>query len=523
MLAAMTLAATPANLVFMGTSYATSNRRLPTFLPLGRYGDAYACFVTTIKTNIPSRLDRLPWSRWHWLVVSALGITWVLDGLEVTIVGTLGSVLQEKETLGLSPREIGLSATAYIAGAVAGALFFGHLTDRLGRRRLFLVTLGVYLVATALTGLSWGFTSFAAFRFLTGAGIGGEYAAMNSAIDELLPARVRGWADLAINGSYWLGTAAGAGLSAALLDPRTLGHALGWRVTFGLGTLLGFAVLLVRRYLPESPRWLMVRGRIDEANAIVDGIEEHVRRSTGRELPPPGRGITLRTHAHVGLARIARTLLGPYRRRAALGLVLMIAQAFFYNAIFFTYALVLTNFYGVAPERVGLYMLPFAAGNFLGPLALGKLFDAVGRKAMIAVTYAASGVLLVVTGWLFERGALTATTQTLLWSLVFFFASTAASSAYLTVSEVFPLELRAMAIALFYAVGTATGGLAAPALFGALIESESRRSLFGGYLLGAVLMLAGAAAAWWLGVAAERKALEDVAAPLSRWDESSDE
>jgi MFS family permease len=469
-----------------------------------------------IETDIPARLDRLPWSRWHWFVVVALGITWILDGLEVTIVGALGSVLEEPGTLGLSAREVGLSATAYIAGAIAGALFFGHLTDRLGRKRLFLVTLSVYLVATALTALSWNFASFAVFRVVTGMGIGGEYAAMNSAIDELLPARVRGWTDLAINGSYWVGTAAGSVLSAVLLDPRVLGHALGWRVAFGLGTLLGLAILLVRRFVPESPRWLMVHGRVDEADSIVRSIEASVCRATGQqELTPPDRTMLIVPHVEIGLAQVARTLLGSYRRRSILVLALMIAQAFFYNAIFFTYALTLTEFYGVLPERVGYYILPFAIGNFLGPLVLGRFFDTIGRRPLIVVTYAASGLLLAMTGWLFTHQVLTALTQTLLWSSVFFFASTAASSAYLTVSEVFPLELRAMAIAIFYAVGTGVGGLAAPAFFGALIATHSREAVFSGYLVGAALMLAAAAVAGWLGVAAERKPLEEVAAPLS--------
>ena len=470
--------------------------------------------MAVIETDIPARLDRLPWARWHWLVVVALGITWILDGLEVTIVGSLGSVLQEPATLGLTARDVGLSATIYLAGAISGALFFGRLTDRLGRKKLFLVTLGVYLGATALTAASWSFASFAFFRALTGFGIGGECAAMNSAIDELLPARVRGFADIALNGSYWIGAALGALASVVLLDPRVVGHALGWRLAFGLGAVLGFSILLIRRLLPESPRWLLVHGREAEAERVVGEIEKIVMRQKKlTSLPPPHAILRVNVRPNTTIGDVARTLGGPYRRRTMLGLGLMISQAFFYNAIFFTYALVLATFYGVAPERVGLYIVPFAAGNFLGPLTIGRLFDSIGRRPMIAATYSASALMLLVTGFMFERGILTATTQTILWSVIFFVASSAASSAYLTVSEVFPLEIRAMAIAVFYAVGTGVGGLLAPAIFGALIETKSRTAVFGGYAFGALLMLGGAAVAWFLGVKAERRSLEELALP----------
>jgi MFS family permease len=472
--------------------------------------------TTVIETDIPSRLDRLPWSRWHWLVVVALGITWILDGLEVTIVGSLGSVLQEPQTLGLKARQVGFSATAYIAGAIVGALFFGHLTDRLGRKKLFLVTLGVYLGATALTALSWNFGSFIAFRALTGFGIGGECAAMNSAIDELLPARVRGFCDIALNGSYWIGAALGAIASAVLLDPRVVGHRLGWRIAFGLGAVLGGSILIVRRLLPESPRWLLIHGRPEEAERVVQEVEATVLRQCGLEcLPPAGGRLRLNVRKHTSVLDVVRTLGGPYLRRTFLGLGLMISQAFFYNAIFFTYALILATFYNVPAEHIGYYIVPFAVGNFLGPFTIGRLFDSIGRRPMIAITYALSGVMLFITGWLFARGTLTATTQTLLWSIIFFVASAAASSAYLTVSEVFPLEIRAMAIAVFYAVGTGVGGLLAPSLFGALIETRSRTSVFAGYAFGALLMLGGAAVAWFLGVAAERRSLEEIALPLS--------
>jgi MFS family permease len=475
--------------------------------------------TVTIESDIPARLDRLPWARWHWLVVVALGVTWILDGLEVTIVGSLGSVLQEPGTLGLTATQVGLSATAYIFGAITGALFFGHLTDRLGRKKLFLVTLGVYLVATALTACSWSFASFAVFRALTGFGIGGECAAMNSAIDELLPAPVRGFADIALNGTYWVGAALGAAASSLLLDPRLVGHRLGWRLAFGMGSILGMSILIIRRLLPESPRWLLIHGRVEEAEAVVREIEAKIMREDHLSSLPPPRGrlrITLRPHTR--LVDVARVLFGPYRRRTVLGLSLMISQAFFYNAIFFTYALILSRFYDVPPEHIGWYIIPFACGNAFGPLLIGRLFDSVGRRPMIVATYGLSGLLLLLTGWLFERGLLSAVTQTLLWSGIFFIASAAASSAYLTVSEIFPLEIRAMAIAVFYAVGTGVGGLLAPVLFGHLIASGSRTALFHGYAFGAALMLGGAAVAWKLGVKAERRSLEEIALPLSAVD-----
>jgi MFS family permease len=472
-----------------------------------------------IESDVPGRLDRLPWTRWHALVVVALGITWILDGLEVTIVGALGAVLESGDALRLTSEQVGLSASGYLAGAISGALIFGHLTDRLGRKRLFLVTLAIYAVATVMTGLSWSFLSFAVFRFATGMAIGGEYAAINSAIDELLPARVRGLADLAINGSYWIGTAFGAAASTVLLDPRLLPPWLGWRLAFLMGAVLAVAVVLVRRYVPESPRWLLLHGHADEASRIVGDIEAAARKE-GKELAPSDKTIRLRVGEHPTFGTIARVVFRDHRKRAILGLSLMVSQAFFYNAIFFTYALVLTRYFGVDPARVGYYLLPFAAGNFIGPLVLGRLFDTVGRKPMIVATYAASGVLLFVTGLLFERGLLTAETQTAAWCVIFFFASAAASSAYLTVSELFPMEIRAMAIALFYAIGTGTGGIAAPAVFGALIGTGDRHRVFLGYAFGAGLMVAAAIVAFFLGVRAERRSLEDLARPLSEVDAS---
>jgi MFS family permease len=459
-----------------------------------------------------SRLDRLPWSAWHWRVVIALGVTWILDGLEVTVVGSLGGVLQEADTLRLTGREVGLSATAYLAGAVLGSLVFGWLTDRLGRKRLFLVTLGVYLIATVLTALSWSFASFSFFRFLTGAGIGGEYSAVNSTIDELLPARVRGRADLAINGTFWLGTALGAAASFVLLDPRAFGHALGWRLSFGLGAVLGFAILLIRSNIPESPRWLDAHGRPDEAERVLRGIEAEVSKTCPLSPLPSLPSLPRPPPRTLGLREVGRVLFLQYRTRTMLGLSLMAAQAFLYNAIFFTYALVLTRFYSVPSDRVGLYIFPFAAGNLAGPILLGRLFDTVGRRRMIVLTYAGTGLLLLATGVLFAGGWLSSTTQTLMWSLTFFVASTAASSAYLTVSEVFPLEMRGLAIALFYSVGTGAGGVVAPAVLSALIETGRREAVLVGYVIAAVLMLlAGGVALVWA-VDAEGKSLEEVSA-----------
>jgi MFS family permease len=468
-----------------------------------------------VTTDIPARLDRLPWSRFHWLVVAALGITWILDGLEVTIAGTIAAALQQS-SLQLSPTEIGLSASAYLAGAVFGAAFFGYLTDRLGRKRLFNITLGVYLVATALTAFSWNFWSYALFRFLTGAGIGGEGTAINSAIQELIPARARGWTDLAINGSFWVGAAVAAASSIILLDPAWFGPDIGWRIAFGAGAVLGLFILYLRQFVPESPRWLITHGRAEEAERIIAEIEARVAAEQGAPLPPPsGHRLTVRFRTRTSFREIFGTIFTTYRRRAVLGFVLLVTQAFFYNAIFFTYALILGTFYGVPSERVGLYIFPFAIGNFLGPLLLGRLFDSIGRRIMITFTYGISGVLLAFTALLFEQGLLDATTQTICWSIIFFFASAAASAAYLTVSESFPLEVRAFAIALFFVLGTAAGGIVAPWLFGHLIETGERASIVWGYYLGAGLMIAGAVTEWLIGIDAERKSLESVARPLS--------
>jgi len=477
-----------------------------------------------VRTNVPARMDRLPWSRWHWLVVISLGITWILDGLEVTIIGAIGSQLKDPMTLHLTDLDIGYAATAYLIGEVVGALFFGRLTDRLGRKKLFMITLVVYLIATVATAFSPNFIWFAACRFLTGTGIGGEYAAINSAVDELIPARARGWTDLAINSTWWVGTAVGSALTVVLLNPNLLAINLGWRLCFGLGAVLGAAVLLVRRFVPESPRWLMMHGRFDEADKVVASIEREIEREDHIDsLPEPEGTMLIRPVGTVSFLRIAQSMLKDYPTRSLLGLSLMIGQAFLYNAIFFTYGLVLTTFYHLPASSVGLYLIPFAIGNVVGPMTIGRLFDTIGRRKMIAFTYIISGVLLAITGWLFLQGALNAVTQTICWSVIFFFASAGASSAYLTVSEIFPLEVRALAIALFFAVGTAVGGALAPTIFSALISTGKPINVFYGDLFGAALMAAAGIVAIFFGVNAERQSLESVARPLSFVEDEDEE
>jgi MFS family permease len=472
--------------------------------------------AVVIETDIPARLDRLPWSRFHTLVVVALGITWILDGLEVTLAGSIAGALQESPVLHFDASEVGLVGTAYLIGAVTGAVLFGYLTDRLGRRKLFFVTLGLYLVATAATAFSWDFWSFAVFRALTGAGIGGEYTAINSAIQEFMPPRFRGRIDLAINGSFWIGAALGAAGAVVFLQPGTLPPDWGWRAAFGIGSVLGLGILMLRRLLPESPRWLVLHARPDEAEAVVEEIERRVVHAVGAPLPTPvGGRIRLAASSHTPMVGMVLAIVRDYPQRAVLGLVLMGSQAFFYNAIFFTYALVLTQFYDVPSASIGWYVLPFAIGNFFGPLLLGPLFDRIGRKPMIASTYAISGVLLAIVGYLFREAAVDARELTLCWSGIFFFASAAASAAYLTVSESFPIEARALAIAFFYAVGTALGGAVAPWLFGMLIGSGDRGAVFNGYLFGAALMIAAALTELAIGIKAERQPLESVARPLS--------
>ncbi len=466
----------------------------------------------TVETNIPRRLDRLPWSRWHWLVVVALGITWILDGFEVTLVGAVAAALTDKSTLHLTTSQASAAGSAYLAGAVGGALFFGYLTDRLGRKVLFMVTLGVYLTFTVATAFSWNLASFLIFRVLAGSGIGGEYAAINSAIDELIPARIRGRVALAINGSWWIGTAIAAGASYPML--HYLAKDVGWRIGFGIGAILALCIIVLRRGIPESPRWLLTHGRHEEAEATVCQIEERVRAEKGELPEPEERPMEVQQREHIGFVTIARYVVSNYPGRGLLGISLMVGQAFLYNAVFFTYTLVLNKFFHVSKDAAGLFLIPFAVGNVLGPLLLGPLFDSVGRRVMISSTYITSGVLLVITGLLFTHDVLNATTMTICWSVIFFFASAGASAAYLTVSELFPMEARAMAIALFYSVGTGVA-IGAPYLFGWLIGSGSRTHVFWGYLLGAVLMAAAGIVAIALAVNAERRSLEDIARPLT--------
>lgn len=466
-----------------------------------------------IETKIPHRLDRLPWSRWHHLIVFALGVTWILDGLEVTIVGALGPRLMSAKTLGLSETQVGLSASAYLLGSVFGAIIFSYLIDTQGRKKWFFITLLVYLAATIASAFSWNVESFLFFRFLTGIGIGGEYSAINSAVDELIPARSRGRVDLAINGSWWIGTACGALISVPLLDPSWFPEDTGWRLCFLLGGFIGIAVFLVRRYVPESPRWLVTHGRAEEAEAIVAEIERGILREKKLDVLPPADGVLrLSQGRKITLLEVGQELFSRYPTRSLLGAALMITQSFLYNAVFFSYALVLSKFYHVADDKIGLYIVPIAVSNFLGPLLLGKYFDTIGRRPMIAGTYIISGISLAVSGALFAGEYLTSGTQMLAWSFVFFFASAGASAAYLTVSEIFPLEIRAMSIAFFFVLGQGAGVLA-PWIFSMLVQ-DSAMSVFYGNLAGAACMVAGGIAALRWGVAAEGRPLEEIAPPI---------
>ncbi|MEV4503759.1 MFS transporter [Streptomyces klenkii] len=473
-----------------------------------------------MTTAVPARLDRLPWSRWHWTVVIGLGTVWILDGLEVTVVGNIAGRLSERGSgLPITSGEVtGIAAALYVAGACSGALFFGRLTDRFGRKKLFIVTLGVYLSATALTAVSFSSWWFFAFRFLTGFGIGGEYAAINSAIDELIPAAFRGRIDLIINGSFWLGAIGGSLLSVLMLDTDVFPADVGWRLTFGLGVVLGLVILFVRRKVPESPRWLFIHGRGAEAESLVTSIEKRVEEEKGVRLPPPEGEITIRRRGLVTFTDIARTVFSDYRRRAILGLSLFIGQAFLYNAITFGFGSILETYFHVSTSRTGYFFAVIAAGNFLGPLLLGKFFDTVGRRVMISSTYLLSGLLLFGTAWLFGAGRLTAGSLTACWAIVLFFASAGAASAYLTVSEIFPMETRAMAIAFFYALGTAAGGISGPLLFADLTSSGDVGDTVLAFAIGAALMCGAGLVAAFLAVRAEGRSLESIAAPLSTSD-----
>ena len=468
-----------------------------------------------ISTDIPQRMDRLPWSSWHVRIITALGTSWLLDGLEVTLVGSLSGILESHAGLGLSDPQVTAAATTYLVGAVLGALFFGYLTDRLGRRKLFLVTLATYSLATVASAFSWGFGSFAIFRFFTGVGIGGEYAAINSAVDELIPGKVRGVTDLVVNGTFWLGATLGSFVAMYLLAGHGLAPDRGWRYAFGIGGVLGLIVLTLRLFVPESPRWLMLRGHEDQANKIVSDIESRATKGHPEQLPPPeGEKLRITIRDHTPMREIFANMVGDNRERSYLALILMVAQAFFFNAIFFSYGLIVKKFYHVSNQDLPKHLLPFAIASFFGPLLLGQLFDKIGRKPMITATYGISGLLLLATAYPFGSGHLGAKGMGILFSIIFFVASSAASAAYLTVSEIFPLEIRAFAIALFYAAGTLVGGAGAPLLFGYLINTGSRWAVAGGYVLGGLLMLAGALTEWKIGVEAAGKSLEAISKPL---------
>jgi MFS family permease len=471
-----------------------------------------------IETNIPARLDRLPWAKFHWLVVIGLGTVWILDGLEVTIVGSIAPRLTEPGSgIAISTAQIGTAAAVYVAGACVGALFFGQLTDRFGRKKLFLLTLGVYIIATLATAASWTAWFFFLCRFLTGAGIGGEYAAINSAIDELIPARVRGRVDLIINGSYWVGAAAGSAAAILLLDESLLSANVGWRISFLFGAILGLGVLFVRRNVPESPRWLFIHGQEEEAERIVRSIETAVDRETDEKLEEPDRTITVRQREKIPFHEIAKTAFQRYPRRAILGLALFIGQAFLYNGVTFNLGTLYSTFWKVSSGFVPVFLIVFAVGNFLGPLLLGRLFDTVGRKPMIAGTYLGSAAVAAVMALLFTGGALDGSA----WSFqafifaTFFLASAGASAAYLTVSEIFPMETRALAIAFFYAVGTGIGGIIGPLLFGNLIASGNRGEVAVAFFIGAAVMAVGGIVELFFGVKAEQVPLENIAKPLT--------
>ena len=471
----------------------------------------------TVRSLVPARMDRLPWTSFHWLVISGLGVSWILDGLEIQIVALVGTVLTDKGTLHITTADVGFLGSAYLLGEVVGALVFGRITDLIGRKKMFIVCLGVYLFASGLGGLSPNLWFLVICRFVAGMGIGGEYTAINSAIDELIPSHYRGRVDIAVNGTYWAGAMIGAAASIFLLNPKLLPINLGWRLGFFIGPVAGLVIIYLRRAIPESPRWLMTHGREEEAERIVDEIEARVERS-GRHLEPVSEDKALEVTGvgTVSYLTIAKTMLRDYRSRSFLGFSMMVTQAFLYNAIFFTYALVLKNFYHVPSSEVAYYFFPFAAGNLLGPLTIGHLFDTIGRRRMILFTYCVSAVILAFSGFLFHQGVLNAFTQTALWCVIFFLASAGASSAYLTVSEIFPLELRGQAISFFFAISQGAGGVAAPSIFGALIgKGTDPGPLTIGYIVGAAVMFAGGLIAWFFGVNAERRALEDIATPLS--------
>ncbi|MFQ6395880.1 MFS transporter [Nocardia sp. KC 131] len=478
--------------------------------------------TAVIKSLVPARMDRLPWAKFHWLIVTGLGVSWILDGLEIQIVSSMSGALQNAGTLHLTSGQVGATASWYLAGQVVGALFFGKLTDKLGRKKLFILTLAIYLIGSGLAGLSWSAWSLYFFRFIAGTGIGGEYTAINSAIDEIIPSKYRGRVDIAVNGTYWGGAALGAAASLVLFNENYVPIHWGWRIGFFIGPVLGLIIIFLRKQIPESPRWLLTHGRVAEAEQTVDEIEAQLR-SQGVEVPPvdESKALEIVDAGQLSYVRMARIFFGQYPSRSFLGFTMMATQAFLYNAIFFTAGMVLIHFYGISNEHTGYYFFPFAVGNLIGPLVLGPFFDTIGRRKMICGTYVISGLLLLASAWAFHAGILNATTQTLFWCVIFFFASAGASSAYLTVSEIFPLELRGQAISFFFAIAQGAGGVVAPYLFGRLIGGADnpnldRFPLTMGYVIGAGAMIFGGVVAWRFGVNAEGQSLEDIADPLSK-------
>jgi MFS family permease len=472
----------------------------------------------SIRSLIPARIDRLPWSPFFTRLVIALGIAWILDGLEITIASNVGPDLTLHSTLNLTSGQVGDIAWWYLIGEVIGALFFGRMSDKLGRRNLFMITLGVYLIGSGLTAATPGSGSWIWFlyatRIIAGTGIGGEYAAINSAIDEMIPARYRGRIDLAVNGTYWGGALLGTAVTLWALNHVTPDW--GWRAAYLVGPVLALVIIFVRRNLPESPRWQIMHGRQAEAEASIKEIEDHVAATKGA-LPPvdESRELEITPTANIGYLRLLITLFREYPTRAILVFMLMSTQSFLYNAIFFTYGLVLEFFFHVKATDTAYYFFAFAAGNLLGPLTIGRLFDTIGRRKMISGTYLLSGILLLIVSFLFKDGSLNAATQTLCWAVIFFFASAGASAGYLTASEIFPLEVRAKAIAVFFAIAQCFGAFGS-AWYSHLIGSgQDRNTLFAGYVVGAVAMMLGGLAAIFFAVDAEGKSLEDVARPLS--------
>jgi MFS family permease len=468
-----------------------------------------------------ARVDRLPWSPFHTRMVLTFGICWILAGFEIMIAANIGAQLSAPDKLGLSPTAIGSLASVYLLGEVVGALVFGQLSDRLGRRRLCFVTLTIHFVGSMLTACVLGNGVFSLIflyltRFIAGVGIGGEYAAINSAISELIQARYRGRVSIAIAGTYWAGAAVAGAVQLPLLS-GAINPNYDWRIAVLIGPLLAIFIVFLRRNVPESPRWQIIHGRGHDAEKSIEAIEQEVKRA-GKILlaVDDNHAINIQPVARAGYLTLLRVLFQTYPARSILSATMMITQSFLYNAIFFTYATVLVSFFHVDENSITIYLIPFAIGNLLGPLILGSLFDKIGRRKMISRTYVISGILAIVAAFLFREGDFTATTQTLAWCVIFFFASAGGSAAYLTVSEIFPIEVRAKAIAVFFAIAQTVGSIG-PLFYGWLIDpvNPDPSSLFVGYIVAALMMVIGGVVALALAVDAENKSLEEVAIPLS--------